>query len=362
MSFLKFLRQFDWALSVPAFFLTSLGLLSIYSSSISKGNFLDFKKQIIFFAVSILAMFLLTLFDLRFLRTNSYLVLGLYFFSILALLGLCFLGTEVRGVKGWYKLGPVSFDPIPFSAIILIIVLSKYFSTRHVEIKRFQPIFLSGLYALIPVGAILLQPDLGSAIILIAIWLGTIIFSGIRLRHFLILSLIFLLLFVLGWKFWLEDYQKQRIFSFLNPQFDKQGISWSVNQSKIAIGAGGLFGKGVGKGSQTQYGFLTEPKTDFIFSAIAEEFGFLGVLLLFLALLFLFWRVIRIAFQSQTNFTRLFAQGFALLLLSHLFINIGMCLGLFPVIGIPLPFVSYGGSQLLAFYVGLGILMSLKER
>lgn len=323
---------------------------------------MNFKKQIIFFAIAIFLLILLSFFDLRFLRTNSYLVLGLYFLSLLSLFGLLFLGREIRGVKGWYHLGFFSFDPVPFSAIILIIVLSKYFSTRHVEIKRFQPILSSGLYVFLPIFLILFQPDLGSAISLVSVWLGIIIFSGIKLRHFLILGLIFLILFALGWKFWLKEYQKQRILSFLNPQIDKKGISWSVNQSKIAIGSGGMFGKGIGKGSQTQYGFLPEPQTDFIFSAFAEEAGFLGVSLLFAALLFLFWRTVKIAMRAKNNFTRLFAQGLNFLLLSQSFINIGMCLGLFPVIGIPLPFVSYGGSQLLAFYFGLGILMNLEKR
>lgn len=359
---LNWFEKNDWRLILPTLFLTLLGLLSICSSSITKGDFFAFKKQIIFFAFSILLVVGLSFFDLRFLRTNSYLVLGLYFLTLLLLAGLFLFGSEVRGVRGWYCLGPVSFDPVSFSAVVLIIVLSKYFSSRHIELKRFQPIFCSALYMVVPVALIFLQPDLGSSLILIAVWLGIVVFSGIQLRHFLILTLIFLLLFAFSWKFFLKGYQRQRLLSFLNPQLDKQGISWSVNQSKIAIGSGGVFGKGIGKGSQTQYGFLPEPKTDFIFSAFAEETGFLGTFFLFGALLFLFWRIVKVAFLTQNNFTRLFASGFAFLLLSQSFINIGMCLGLFPVIGIPLPFVSYGGSQLLSFYLGLGILMNLKRR
>ena len=355
-------KKLDWALILPAFFLTSLGLLSIYSSSLGAGDFFNFKKQIIFFALAIFLVIFLSFFDLRFLKTNSYLVLTLYLLSLLSLFGVLVLGTEVRGVKGWYKIGAFSFDPVPLATIVLIIVLSKYFSTRHVEIQRCGPILSSGLFALFSILLILFQPDLGSALILISVWLGIVIFSGIKLSHFLILCLIFLLLFTLGWNFWLKDYQKQRILSFLDPQIDKRGISWSVNQSKIAIGSGGFFGKGIGKGSQSQYGFLTEPKTDFIFSAIGEETGFFGVLLLFSALLFLFWRIIKIAFLTSNNFTRLFAAGFGFLFLSQTFINIGMTLGLLPIIGIPLPFISYGGSQLLSFYLGLGILMSLEKR
>jgi len=214
----------------------------------------------------------------------------------------------------------------------------------------------------IPALLVLKQPDLGSALTLVAIWLGMIIFSGIRLRHFMAIVLIFLILFGLGWQFWLQDYHKQRIKSFFNPAMDKQGISWNVNQSKIAIGSGGILGKGLAKGSQTQYNFLPEAKTDFIFSAMAEEFGFLGIFLFLSVFMFFFWQIIRAALLAEDNFTRLFAQGFAILILAQSFINIGMCLGLFPVVGVPLPFVSYGGSQLLGFYFGLGILLSLSKK
>lgn len=362
MKFLSFLKKLNWFLILPASFLTFLGLLSIYSTSLGKGDFFNFKKQIIFFLFSLFLVIFLSFFDLRFLKRNSYFVLILYFFSLLSLLGLFFLGTTVRGVRGWYKIGAFSFDPVPFSVIFLIIVLSKYFATRHIETKRFQPILFSFLYLLIPLFLVLLQPDLGSSLILIFVWLGIVIFSGIELRHFLILTLIFLLFVILAWQFWLKDYQKQRILTFLNPEIDPQGISWNINQSKIAIGSGGFFGKGIGKGSQAQYGFLPEPQTDFIFSSLAEETGFFGVFILISFLGFLFCKIMKIALRAEDNFTRLFASGFGFLLISQSFISIGMCLGLLPIIGIPLPFLSYGGSQLLAFYLGLAILGSLTRK
>ena len=362
MKFWRFFKSFNWTLAVPAVFLTGIGLLSIYSSSISKGAFFDFKKQIVYFCIAISIMVALSFLDLRFLKTNPALVLIFYALSFLSLVGLFVFGESTRGIKGWYKLGPVSLDPVPLSAIILIIVLAKYFSERHVELGSFKPIVLSGIYMAVPAFLVFRQPDLGSALALVAIWIGIVVFSGIKLKHFLILCLIFLILFASGWAFWLEPYQKQRITSFLNPQIDEQGISWSVNQSKIAVGSGGFLGKGIGKGTQTQYGFLSEPKTDFIFSALSEEMGLLGAFLLLALLALLFWRIIITAFRANNNFTKLFATGLAFLILSQAFINIGMCLGLFPVVGIPLPFVSYGGSQLLAFYAGIGILMSLEKR
>lgn len=362
MKFLRIFGSFNWSLVLPPVFLTGLGLISIYSVSLSRGSFFDFKKQILYFCFALFLMVAVSILDLRFLKTNSSLVLILYFLSLLGLLGLFLFGESIRGVRAWYKLGPVSLAPVSLSAIVLIIVLAKYFSTRHIELHSLKPIIISASYAALPILLVFLQPDLGSSLILLAVWFGMLVFSGIKVKHFLLLCLLFILLFVSGWQFWLKDYQKQRVLSFLNPHLDEQGISWNVNQSKIAIGSGGFLGKGIGKGTQTQYGFLPEPKTDFIFSAFSEEIGLAGAFLILGLLLFLFWRIIRTAFRANNNFTRLFATGLAFLLLSQSFINIGMCLGLFPVVGIPLPFVSYGGSQLLAFYLGLGILMSLEKR
>jgi len=356
------LKNFNWGLILPSFFLTLFGILSIYGISSGEENLLNFKKQILFFIFSLILFIFLRLLDLKFLRTNSYFVFFLYIFSLLVLLGLLFFGTEIRGVKGWYKIGPFSFDPVPFSAVILIVVLSKYFSVRHIETKRFQPIFFSGIYAALPVLLVLFQPDLGSSIILIFIWLGIIIFSGIELRHFLILMVIALLAAFFSWQFLLKDYQKERILAFVNPGVDPQGISWNIEQSKIAIGSGGFLGKGITKGTQTRYGFLPEAQTDFIFASIAEETGFLGVTVLLSLIGILFWQIMRIVFTAFDNFTRLFAAGFAFLFLSQSFINIGMNLGILPIIGIPLPFVSYGGSNLLGFYFGIGILASFTKR
>ncbi|MDD5750172.1 MAG: FtsW/RodA/SpoVE family cell cycle protein [Candidatus Pacebacteria bacterium] len=359
---MKIFKYFNWSLLAPALLLTGIGLTSIYSASISRGNFFDFKKQLIYFGLSLILFVVLSRLDLRFLRTNSYLVFGFYLLFLLLIAGLLFAAPLTRGIRGWYKLGPVAFDPEPLAAISLIIVLAKFFSTRHTGLRSWRLLLFSSLYMVVPFALVFLQPDLGSSACFVAIWLGAIFFSGLPLKRFLAVLLVFAVLAGIGWQFFLQDYQKQRILSFLNPQVDQKGISWSVNQSKIAIGSAGLLGKGLGKGPQTQYGFLTEPKTDFIFSAWAEETGFLGTLFLFAVLFFLFWRIIQIAFASANNFTRLFASGLASLFLTQSAINIGMCLGLLPVVGIPLPMVSYGGNTLLAFYVGLGILTSLERQ
>ena len=361
-SLLHHFKKLEWTLITVTILLVIIGLLSIYSSSIGRDDFFNFKKQIIFFGAGFLLMILLSFFDWRILRQDPYLILTLYFICLAALLGLYFFAPEIRGVKSWYKLGPISIDPIEFTKIVLIILLAKYFSMRHIEMYRPRHIILSGVYVLLPALLFFFQPDLGSVLILIAIWIGILLISGIKIRHFLILAFCGLLIFLAAWTFALKDYQKQRIITYINPQIDPKGISWSVNQSKIAIGSGGIFGLGLGRGPQTQYGFLPEPQTDFIFAAIAEEFGLAGVGILLALFSLLIWRIIKIAISASNNFPRLFATGLAILLTSQVFINIGMSLGILPIIGIPLPLVSYGGSSLVATFLALGILQSIKTK
>lgn len=180
------------------------------------------------------------------------------------------------------------------------------------------------------------------------------------MRDFFLLCLSFVLIFSLSWTFILKDYQKNRIFSFVAPQEDPLGEGWSQSQAKISIGSGGILGKGIGQGSQTQYGFLPEPQTDFVFSAIGEETGLVGTAVLLSLFGIVFWRILKIALDARSNFSRLFATGLAISIFLQMAINIGMNLGLLPVIGIPLPLVSYGGSNLLFTFIALGILQNMK--
>ena len=359
-SFIIHFKKLDWVLIISALLLVSIGLISIYSSSLNKGNLLNFKKQIVFLIISIFLLFLFSFFDWRVFKENSYLILVLYFLCLLSLIGLFFFAPEIRGTKSWYKIGFISIDPIEFTKIILAILLAKYFSKRHIEMYRTSHIFISGFYFLIPAILIFFQPNLGSVLVLAILWLGILIISGIKVRHFFLLFLLFLLILALGWQFFLKDYQKQRIISFFEPKFEPKGIGWSQIQAKIAIGSGGPFGRGFFKGSQTQLGFLPEPQTDFIFSAIAEEMGLMGVSFLLFLFSILIWRIIKIALSAESNFPRLFSSGFAILFLSQIFIHVGMNLGILPIIGIPLPLVSYGGSSLIATFIGLGILQSFR--
>jgi rod shape determining protein RodA len=354
-------KRLDWGIMISAVLLVCFGLVALYSTGLAKSNFLNLEKQIVFFVAGFLIMIAISFFDYRILRNNSSLILVLYGICLLLLAGLYFFAPEIRGTRGWYKVWILSLDPIEPTKIVLVVLLAKYFSMRHVEMYKFRHIIFSGLYVLLPALLVFLKPDLGGTAVLLSIWLGVLLVSGIKINHFLILSLCFLLAIGFAWGFLLKDYQKERITSFIFP-YDYLGASWSQNQTEISIGSGQVFGQGMGKGSQVQYGFLPEPHTDFIFSVIAEEWGVIGVFALFFAYGFLVWRVLKIAIDSASNFPRLFASGFAIILTAQFFINIGMNLSMLPVVGIYLPFISYGGSGLIGNFVALGILQSIKIR
>ena len=340
--------------------LVAIGALSIYSSSVARNDFSNFEKQLVFFAGGFLAMFIVSFFDYRLLRNNPYLILFLYLAGIAALTGLFLFAPEIRGTRAWYRIGDISIDPIEYIKIILVILLAKYFAIRHIEVYRMRHIFFTGIYFLIPIVLIAFQPNLGPVLILGILWIVLLLVAGIRFRHLFGILALGILVFALGWSFFLLEHQKSRIASFLEPELDPLGIGWSQLQSQVAIGNGGIFGQGFAQGTQTQYGFLSEPHNDFIFAAIAEEFGLFGICLLFLLFALLLWRIIKVGINSQDNFSRLYAAGFATLLIGHTFINVGMNLGLLPIIGLSLPFVSYGGSSLIVTYIGLGILLSIK--
>ena len=361
-AFFTHLRNIDRGIVTTAGLLSIFGLSSLYSSSIGLENFGNFQKQAIFLIIGIFLMLGISYVDWRLLRNDPYFLFILWIIGVFALAGLFVLAPEIRGVKGWYKIGGISIDPIEYMKIVLLVLMAKYFSLRHIEMYRIRHILLSGVYFGIPILLIFLQPNLGSAALLSILWVVLLVISGIKPRHFLVLLIMGGLLFSFGWGVLLQDYQKDRIISFLEPELDPLGIGWSQVQSRIAIGNGGVFGQGFGQGTQTQYGFLSEPQTDFIFAAIAEEFGLLGVILLLVLFLTLLYKMFKIGLNATSNFPRLFVAGFTILFILQLFVNVGMNLGLLPIIGLPLPLVSYGGSSLLALYAGLGVLLSIKVR
>jgi len=324
------------------------------------GGQTDFSgRQALFIFLGLAAAVVASLFDSRAFRNYPSLIMILYFLALVFLVAVLFLGQQVRGMAGWFKIGPFNFQPVELTKLILILVLAKYFSGRHAEVYRARHIIASLVYAILPIALVLRQPDLGSALILGAIWLGIVILSGIKLRHLTIVLLTGILVAVLAWFFAFQPYQKERIISYLNPTADPQGFSYNVIQSKIAIGSGGFFGKGLGRGTQGQLGFLPEKQTDFIFALVAEEWGFLGIALMLGSFGLFFWRLILAAVASTNNFSRLLIAGFALMVFAQMAINVGMNLGLLPVTGISLPFLSSGGSNLLVNFVALGIVQNI---
>lgn len=353
------LKKLDWMLIGSIIVLVIFSCLSLYSYSLREANFLTFQKQIAFFFIGIFLMTGMSFIDWRIFKSHPYLLLVLYFICLALLAGLLMIGKTTRGIQGWYHLGLVSFNPIELTKIVLILLLAKYFSLRNTEMYNFKHVLVSGIYILLPCILIFMQPDFGSILIILLIWMGMLFVSGIKARHFLILCLAGVLCFSVLWGV-LKNYQRERILTFVNPQVDNLSSGWNQQQTKISIGSGGWTGKGFGNGTQVKLMFLPEPHTDFIFSAIAEESGFLGVIILLGAILVFTWRIILIAMAAPDNFSRLFATGLAIALFVQCFVNIAMNLSLLPIVGLPLPLVSYGGGSLIFTFLALGILQSIR--
>ncbi len=329
-SLLQKLKQFDWWLISPAFLLAVMGLGVIYNASFFNQDFTDFNKQIVFLALGLLVMFIFSRLDWRIFRDGPQLVNILYILCLVSLVGLLLFARSIHGSRSWYRIGVISIDPIEPVKIILIILLAKYFSLRHVELYRIRHIVFSGLYMLVPAFLILLQPEVGSVIVLALVWIGVLLISGIKLRHFLALCLCGLLILSFSWFFLFKDYQKARVLTFLSPSIAPMGSGWNQMQARVAIGSGGLLGKGFSNATQLRYGFLPASKTDFVFAGVVEEWGLIGAGLLLFCYGLIIWRIIRISLQSQSNFPRLFTVGFVVVLVSQTIINIGMNLGLLP--------------------------------
>lgn len=352
------LKKIDWLLVCLAVTLASFGLLSLYSSG--GEQIVAFKKQVLWLTLGLVFMIFVSFFDYRIFKNYQAPAVTVYLISVILLIGVLIFGISVRGAESWYRFGAITVEPVEFTKVALIVLFAKYFSMRHIEMYRVRHIVTSGFYVLVPAALVFLQSEIGSVLILISIWLGIMLIAGIRIRHLFFLGLLGLLAAFIAWNFVLQDYQKERLLSFVNPESDPRGAGYNVLQSLIAIGSGGVRGSGLGEGSQTQLGFLPEPQTDFIFSAIAEELGLGGVLLLLFCFLFFFRQLLNISKNSSGNFARLLASGFSTMLLAQIFINAGMTMGILPITGIPLPFVSYGGSSLISLFIMIGILQSVK--
>ncbi len=347
----------DWVLVFSLIPILCAGLVTMNSFT---GESFLFDKQLGWIAVSFIVFFLLSFIDWRFLR-RTYVLVGLFALSVLSLLILLIFAQVTQGAQSWLHFGFFSVEPADPIKLILIAILAKYFSRRHIEIAHIRHILVSGFYTLVLFGLIILQPDFGSAIILFFIWLGMVLVSGISKKHLALVFFVGIVAFAGLWFYAFKDYQKQRIINFVHPLSDIRGTGYNAYQSTIAVGSGEIFGKGVGFGTQSRLKFLPEYETDFVFAAFAEEWGFVGVLMLFSMYGIVIWRVLLHSMHGATNFEMLFGLGLSIFFMSHFFVNVGMNIGLLPVTGITLPFMSYGGTHLLTEFAGLGILMGMSR-
>jgi len=351
------IRHIDRILLFALLPIIGAGLVTIYAFI---GENRLFERQIIWLLIAVGFFFACALADLRFLRRSN--VVVLLFGGLSALLLLLFMvGSVFKGARGWFDLGAFAVQPADPMKLVLVLVLAKYFSRRHVEIAHWKHVVISGAYALLPFLLVLVQPDFGSAIIIFAIWFGMTLVSGISKKHLLLVFGVGTIAFIILWSAVFQPYQKQRIMTFIHPLTDIRGAGYNAYQSTVAVGSGEVWGKGIGYGTQSRLKFLPEYQTDFIFASFAEEWGFIGVLLLFLCYSIVFWRILAAAAVGASNFETLFALGLGIFFLTQFTVHVGMNMGLLPVTGQTLPFMSYGGSHLLTEFAGLGILMSMRR-
>lgn len=358
---MKSIRSFidiDWILFLSTLPLLAAGLISM--RSFGSGSDYFFSRQLLWIAFSILAFFIFSVVDWRFLKKSE--IIALFFLlANFFLVILLVLGRTVKGSASWFNFGFFSVEPVDPLKIIIILTLAKYFSRRHIEIANIKHIILPSLYVFLPTFLVFLQPDFGSAIVVFLIWLGIMMVSGINKKHLFVIFLTVAVTMVSVWLFVFKPYQKDRVRTFLDPMRDVKGAGYNALQSMIAVGSGQLFGKGIGFGSQSRLEFLPEHQTDFIFAAFAEEWGFVGAMFIFLFYGIVIWRILKNGSLGQSNFESLYGVGVAVFLTAHFFVNVGMNIGVLPITGITLPFLSYGGTHMLTVYTALGILMGMRR-
>jgi rod shape determining protein RodA len=349
--------KLDWVLIAVTFLLLGVGLLALYSLS-AEGGVNYFFKQSIFAVLGVIVMFFVGFADYRHIEKYS---TSLYFITLVVLAGVLLLGTTVRGTAGWISLGLFYVQPVEIAKVILIIFLASFISKKKSELGEWARVIASLILSVVLIFLVLKQPDLGSGLVLAVIWGGMILASGLRWKHFIVLFILGSVLVSGSW-FMLEDYQKNRINTFIHPEADRLGSGYNVLQAIVAVGSGGLTGKGIGHGSQSQLNFLPEKHTDFIFAVIAEELGLSGAFFVVALYAIIFYRIKRIGYLASDNFGYLVAVGAFVMFFSQIAVNVGMNMGLFPVTGLPAPLLSYGGSSLLSIMFSLGFLLSIYQR
>ncbi|MDO8584552.1 MAG: FtsW/RodA/SpoVE family cell cycle protein [bacterium] len=354
---LSYFKRLDWGVTVPVLVMTAVSLTMVASIAPRL-----FPMQLAWFGIGIAVAVLLGVSDIRSLTNHRAVVYGLYMLAIGLLLATALFAPTIRGSRSWLSFGHAQFQASEFAKVALIVLFSYFFAKGHARIAHGSTILVSFLYLALPAAFVMKQPDLGSALIMGGVWIGYLFASGIKPRHVGLGLIVAVVGFIIAWNGFLKPYQKERIVGLFVPDRDPLGVNYNVIQAKIAIGSGGFFGKGFRQGTQVQLGFLPEAQTDFILAALIEEWGLVGAIILFGAFLSLMLRIIWIALESPNNFSRLLCLGAIILYLLHFVVNVGSNVGLLPVIGVSFPFLSYGGSNLLANFMLIGIIQSIAAR
>ena len=357
-------RAFDLQLITYAVLLVLIGLAMAYSNSVGVGrSALDsgttFVRGLLWSAIALAAFVIATGFDYRWLRTLSW---PLYAVQ-LALLGISLaVGDGVGGAARWVPILGVQFQFSEIAKILMIVVLATYLSQREGRLDSLPSILGACFLVVPPWVLVMLQPDLGTSLVFLAILAGMLFMSGASLRWLGGLTAAVIAFIPLAWTHLLRDYQKERLLSFLNPSPDLQGSGYQLYQSQIAVGSGGWVGKGLTNGTQNQLDFLPVQNTDFVFAILAEELGFIGGVVMLVLFGLLLWRILVAGWRARDPFGTMFACGVASMLLFQVVVNVGMVIGIMPITGIPLPFVTHGGASLISLAVGLGVLQSINVR
>ena len=343
---------------IPPFLLVLAGMITM--NEIGQVNDF-FTKQVVWLLVAGLVYFVLANYDHRPLRRQG-IILGLYGFIVVTLLALFVIGSAFQGAQSWFDVGFFAIQPADPAKIVIILILAKYLSRRHIEIASLRHVLVSFLYVVPIVGLLIIQPDFGSAMVVLAVWLAMLIVSGIPFKRLLMLAAIGVSLLAFAWNFVFLDYQQDRIKTFFDPYADISGTGYNVYQSLVAVSAGGVMGRGVGEGTQSRLGFLPESETDFIFASFVEEWGIVGAMIVFALFSIIIYRLVRAARIAESNFEALYLLGFASLILIHFALHVSINLGLLPATGITLSFMSYGGSHLITLFAGLGLAVTMSNR
>jgi rod shape determining protein RodA len=357
-------RAFDLQLAAYAALLGTIGLIMAYSNSVEQGQSLlegstTFVRGLMWTGIALIAFVIATVFDYKWLKTFAWPLYGL---QLALLVGTLAIGTGVGGSARWVSIGPLQFQFSEIAKILMIIVLANYLGARQGRLTTLPSILGACVLVGPPWILVMMQPDLGTSLVLLAILGGMLFMSGASMKWLAALAIGVLAALPFVWNNVLRDYQQQRILSFLEPSNDIQGAGWQIHQSQIAVGSGGFFGKGLTNGTQNQLNFLPVQESDFVAAIYLEELGFLGALLLLVLFVALLWRILVGGWRSKDPFGTMFAAGLASMILFQVIVNLGMVVGIMPITGIPLPFVSHGGASLISIAVGLGILQSVNIR